>query len=559
MKIENSTMPTSRSFRTVLGLSTLCAAVLVPSGASALDGTGTLRINPANGWLAFEVISEGDNPDGDGFDHAMPGTFDGAGAYMLDADTLRIMINHETSDASVSEVDIDLVGLQAAITNVMDSGSVDGVTFVDSARQAYGRWSDDAGQSWTDTTDTSNTDFSRFCSSQHYEPDTFGTNLGFVDHLYITGEEVSSGRLFVIDSANRDLYQLSGVTGSAPGGLGGMPFDAWENAALIDTGETDHVAILLSPDGGSTEMQLYIGEKGKDATGASATDFLARNGLAYGSYYYLASALPSTPGAVTGSFETDSTGALAAAKMEDVDTSPSAPTKVVLGNQIFGTYVLDFSLSFNGGFDAAGSSFTIDQIAGPGTGTGDLDSADNLDWTDTTTLNGADYPDGLVFVNEDNGSGQIWMLLPDGSASALVGSTTVSSESTGIFDLSQWVGYEPGSIMVTNNQGSSSMTVLINPDATVLGGDGDGDGDGDGESGDADGDGSGTGDGGTDGEGMADGETSGCNCTQGPSEGGGVGWLAALGLLGMNRRRRVHDRRGQQPQPRGPGRRNGGS
>jgi hypothetical protein len=48
-------------------------------------------------------------------------------------------------------------------------------------------------------------------------------------------------------------------------------------------------------------------------------------------------------------------------------------------------------------------------------------------------------------------------------------STTVSGESTGIFDISVMVGYLPGSILITNNQGTpSSMSVLINPDATLL-------------------------------------------------------------------------------------------
>ena len=34
-----------------------------------------------------------------------------------------------------------------------------------------------------------------------------------------------------------------------------------KNAALVDTGETDHVALLLSPDGGTQTMQIYIGGK----------------------------------------------------------------------------------------------------------------------------------------------------------------------------------------------------------------------------------------------------------------------------------------------------------
>ena len=55
------------------------------------------------------------------------------------------------------------------------------------------------------------------------------------------------------------------------------------NAALVDTGETAHVAILLSPDGGTRNLTMYVGQKGINASGAEASDFLSRNGLAFGS------------------------------------------------------------------------------------------------------------------------------------------------------------------------------------------------------------------------------------------------------------------------------------
>jgi len=62
------------------------------------------------------------------------------------------------------------------------------------------------------------------------------------------------------------------------------------------------------------------------------------------------------------------------------------------------------------------------------------------------------------------------MNAPDGSGLTLIGDTARvrgATESTGIFDISDFVGYRPGSILLTNNQGSSSsLTVLVNPDAT---------------------------------------------------------------------------------------------
>jgi len=365
-------------------------------------------------------------------------------------------------------VDVDLADLKTAITNMINTGTTGGGTFVLSARQAYDRWSDDGGSTWTNTSDTSNTAFSRFCSGQSYAPDTYGTDRGFVDEVYVTGEEFSNDRLFAIDSVNRDFYLLSGTAGSAPGGTGGIPFDSWENAALLDTGEFDHVALLLSPDGGSQSMQLYIGEKGKDATGAASSSFLARNGLAYGSWYYLNASYPSLGMTNAGTFDTTSAGALSSDKLEDVDTSPSDPAMAVLGDQTSGVFTFDFDLVFSGSFDAGASSFTITMISTTSGGGNSLNAPDNVDWTRATALGGTSYPAGLIFVNEDNISGEIWQLEPDGSNQVRIASTNISGESTGILDISELVGYRPGSVLITNNQGSAaSLSVLISPDATL--------------------------------------------------------------------------------------------
>ena len=349
-------------------------------------------------------------------------------------------------------------------------GTTGGVSFVVSARQAYDRWSDDGGSTFTPTSDTSNTSFDRFCSGQAYAPDTFGIDRGFVDEIYITGEEFAgTDRLFAIDSVDRDFYQLSGTAGSAPGGIGGIPFDSYENVALMDTGETAHVALLLSPDGGTQTMRLYIGEKGKDSGGLASSSFLARNGLAYGSWYYLIASYPSVGNTNNGSFSTSPSGSLMSDKIEDVDTSPSNPTLAVMGDQTSGVFTFDFDFVFGAGFDSGASSFTITMISTTSNGIGVLGQPDNVDWTDATTLGATAYPDGLIFVNEDNGTGEIWHMLPDGSSKVRIASTTVSGESTGIFDLSVMVGYRPGSILITNNQGTpASMSVLINPDATLL-------------------------------------------------------------------------------------------
>jgi hypothetical protein len=454
-------------------LAVLLSAIALMPSAYALDG-GTLRVNPRNGWLAFEVISIGDNPAGDGFGWSIPGTFDGLGVWQPDTTTLRLLVNHETTDATISEVNLDGPRLETVISNIIGSGSTGGVSFVLSAQQAYDRWSSDGGMNWRNTSDTSNTSFSRFCSGQSYSANTFGPGRGFVDEIYITGEEVSRGRLFALDLASRDFYQLSGVSGSGSGGSGGLPFDPWENAALVDTGESNHVALLLSPDGGTQSMQIYIGEKGKDTSGNASNDFLARNGLAYGSYYYLNDTLPASGTSTDGTFDTTLAGAIISAKLEDVDTSPSHPTRVALGVQETGLFTFDFALDFSGGsFNAGGSSFSITKIQNHiNDSDGAFGDADNVEWTAATTLQGTRYPNGLIFVNEDSGTnnGEIWMNEPDGSGLIKIGDTIGISgalETSGILDISRLVGYRPGSVLLTSNQGSNaSLSVLINPNAT---------------------------------------------------------------------------------------------
>jgi hypothetical protein len=436
----------------------------------AINGA-TLRLETFNSWKAFEIITERDNPTGS---WELPDDFDGAGAWLVDSNTLRVVVNHENEGSTISEVNIDFANFKKAIVNTIATGRPN-VNFVQGARQAYDRWSTDLGETLRDTSGPSDTAFVKFCSGQAYEPHTFGRNRGFVDHCYITGEEEVSGRLFVIDLATKVLYQLSGAVGSVSNaGNGGMPFDAWENAALLDTGETSNVALLLSPDGGSEDMKLYIGHKDmdKNCNQASSPLFLERNGMACGSWYYLIGVLPERGGEnFQGGFSTSSSGALTSGKLEDIDTSPSQPNKVVLGDETSGVFVLEFNLDFgNGGFNPSSSSFVITNIVDQVEGTdGVLNDADNVDWTASTTLGGQRYSGGLIFVNEDEDNGEVWQINPDGSNPVRVARANAGSGTSGIFDLSKLVGYRPASILICNNKGDpSSMSVLINPNAELL-------------------------------------------------------------------------------------------
>jgi hypothetical protein len=112
--------------------------------------------------------------------------------------------------------------------------------------------------------------FMWFCSGHVHEANTFGSNRGFVDRLYIFGEEASAkeygkGRFFALHEST--LHLISGVgSGNAvsrQGGMNGLPEDALENAAMVDTGETGHVVLVLSPDYGTRTLKIYVGIKGE--------------------------------------------------------------------------------------------------------------------------------------------------------------------------------------------------------------------------------------------------------------------------------------------------------
>ena len=119
-------------FGRILSVSCTFVAAFVADSAWAING-GTLKVFPRNGWRAFEVISYGNDPTGDGITWAMPDTFDGIGAWMPDAATLRLNINHENPDSNVSEVNLNFANFQTAIRNVINTNSTGGVSFVTSA------------------------------------------------------------------------------------------------------------------------------------------------------------------------------------------------------------------------------------------------------------------------------------------------------------------------------------------------------------------------------------------------------------------------------------------
>lgn len=191
------------------------------------------------------------------------------------------------NDASVTSLIISKPAFLQAIQNKLATGSTKQIQFITSMSIAYNsyRLKDGSSTSWFGRP------FKHFCSGHVHEAYTFGTNRGFVDRLYIFGEEAPAsegyGRIFALHDTTLNIITGSGSCDAVQiqGGINGLPVDALENVAMIDTGETQHVIMILSPDYGSKSLRMYVGRKGFRTNGESCgacagdEDLLARNGL----------------------------------------------------------------------------------------------------------------------------------------------------------------------------------------------------------------------------------------------------------------------------------------
>ncbi len=249
---------------------------------------------------------------------------------------IRVLLNHETkygcdteNFSSVSEIYIDKKRLKNAINNMIKDGDTGGVKFIKHVGLAYDKFRTKDGRR---VTSFGGPPFWYFCSGHLHKANEFGPGRGFVDdNIYIFGEEddgAEHGRIFAL--ANKTLHA---ITGSGPGdatkrqgGRNGLDRESTENAAMIDTGETKHIALLFSPDYGQQRLRLYVGVKGRRIDGTfcgntctGEAGFLARNGLAYGSWYYLQGRLPSsTSSRNEGTIGTSRSKGVYGRKLEDV-------------------------------------------------------------------------------------------------------------------------------------------------------------------------------------------------------------------------------------------------
>ena len=280
-----------------------------PSPLSMMNGQGT--------WEVLALLTIGDRlPSRDSrfTDRAYQpvGALDGLGAYRLDENTVRVLVNHELdgkagypyrldSGATLTGARISFLDIDRRTLRVLNSGIA-----YRSIRDRQGRIVETGFQ----VNEVSHTEqgLSRLCSSQLIGKGTFN----FVDTIYLTQEELSDplshpygGTVWALDVERRTLHAVPA--------MGRM---AGENTTPL-AGPHDSVALLIgddtipqtdegesfgqkadrhtSPDHLVTApLWLYVGQKnastvekalppGVDPANAM---FLNRNGLLVGQLYY---------------------------------------------------------------------------------------------------------------------------------------------------------------------------------------------------------------------------------------------------------------------------------
>lgn len=372
------------------------------------------------------------------------GVLDGIGAHELDANTVRLYTNHElqsdegyaytlASGTSVTGARISYFDVDKATRRIVDSGIA-----YDTVYDRSGNLVTTAAQ--MNEAGNGSEGFDRMCSSSLYEADTFGVGRGIVDRIYFNGEEATKsfghphgGTIWALDTANGDMHAVPAM------GRG-----SWENVTQVDTGTTTHVAFALGDDLGGAPLYLYVGEKGKDASGAVATDFLSRNGLAFGKLYvWKADNGDTTPQNFFGTGSTragtfveiaaispapgteatdvndyrdgdtlrtvaDALGGFSFSRPEDLAYNPASPNQFAFAStgrsalypmDTWGTVYLvdvdfttisapiaDIEILYDGDDQGGGQFFSSEE---------GLRNPDNLDWAD----------DGFIYVQEDRAGG----------------------------------------------------------------------------------------------------------------------------------------------------------
>ena len=433
---------------------------------------------------------------------AATGIPDGQGAYRLNKDTIRILVNSEIgNDKGYSYLLKSGALLQGARVNYIDINNAGQVV---SGGLAYETIYDRYGKVVTSEAQVRGPGvtvggFNRFCSANLAEANTFGAGKGAADRLFLLGEEFTNGSMWILNVDKGELWAAPDL------GYGG-----WESATMLDTGRTDKAAYFLGDDGPATEaapLYLYVGSK--NANG----NFLERNGLAGGQLYYWKAdnaAIRNEDGLAEGATgagswvainakddtkagqagydvqgyklgptlrnEVFAGGGFMGYRVEDVDFNPLKPNQLAFnttgggktdraGDDKFGSiWTLDVNFDANGAPKSADLKHLYDGDAADNQQRG-VRSPDNLDWS----------ADGSIYVNEDRSTpfegteASVWKVdsktgdaerilvmnrdavLPAGQKDGEAGSNG-AWESSGMIDVSELYGNKPGTDFFFNVQ-----------------------------------------------------------------------------------------------------------
>ncbi len=230
------------------------------SGASAQTTTEPVQVTGLGPWTTSPVFTIGETIDG----YTPPGIPDGMGAFERD-DEVVIVANHELRSAQ---------GYPYFLANgaELTGARVSSLSFAKHSRElmdmglAYDTIYNRAGEIVDEPSDLDFGGLNRLCSAGSF---TKG-QAGFVDDVFLTGEESYGGTEFALDVANGKLWALPWM-GRA----------AWESVAALEVPGINktHVAIVIGDDRGDAPLLLYVGEKMKNG------NFVERNGLAHGRLY----------------------------------------------------------------------------------------------------------------------------------------------------------------------------------------------------------------------------------------------------------------------------------
>ena len=246
--------------KTALAIAISLAGLNSVSAQTTAESAQTVGLES---WSTSPVFTIGESING----YTPPGIPDGMGAFER-KDTVEIVSNHELRAAVGFPYTLDSgVSLTGARVSklVFDKETRELMTMGPAYDTIYNR----AGKmvdffNGLDTVSTSG--LNRLCSAGSF----VAGQAGFVDDVFLTGEETGGGTEFALDVATGELW-------AAPW----MGRAAWESVAALEIPgfNNTHVAILVGDDRGDAALLLYLGEK------VPGGNFLELNGLANGNLY----------------------------------------------------------------------------------------------------------------------------------------------------------------------------------------------------------------------------------------------------------------------------------